>query len=407
MCKYFCFVPAVCLTLLTYGQLKLKPKCSPVNITIKVKKSTSDTMKLILSGGCEDGGERFFALVNGIYQLSTMVNRAGEGEIFTKTKGPIAIDGPSVIHFIVEPGNMTVSFSMEDNLPKNIEITGSKSEAEKERWEKKYAPVFTIEKKCRQELGELNRNHPGDTTETIKQKRARVVAELDAIRDIRASLAQDYVDNHPHSYFSAYLLFKYFHIMHPDSVAESFLRFDSTVAQSQLGKGAANEILINSNNWDFVKKYADSSFTNKWIHTRSVYDLWAKDSLGKRIDFSTFKGKYLFVDFWATWCTPCIKLGLPKLLEATANTKGLPIEYISINVDDKSEVGKWKQFVAKLNFPGINVFDGDKFLLSYFRVHAYPTYFIINPEGQIISDNSYDSEKPLSELIRGLIAKGK
>lgn len=407
MYKVLLFVIAFFANFFADGQLKLTPKCSPVNITIKVKKASSDSMKLLLPGGCENKGERLFVPVNGIYQLSTMVNRAGEGEIFTNTKGPIAIDGPSVIHFIIEPGNMTISFSIEDNLPKNIEITGSKSEAEKERWEKKYAPVFTIEKKCREELGELNRSHRGDTTETIKKRRDRLYAEFDAIRDIRASLAQDYVDKHPHSYFSAYLLFKYFHIMHPDSVTESFLRLDPGVAQSQSGIAAAEIILNFSDNWDFIKKYADSSFTNKWIHTKSIYDLWAKDSSGKRIDFSTFKGKYLFVDFWATWCTPCIKLGLPKLREAAANTKDLPIGYISVNANEKDELKEWKQFVAKLNFPGINVFDGDKFLISYFRVNAYPTYFIINPEGKIISDDAYDSEKPLSELIRDLIAKGK
>ena len=224
MYKVLFFIIAFFANYFANGQLKLTPKCSPVNITIKIKKGTSDTMKLRLSVGCEEVGERFFIPANGIYHLSTTVNRAGEGMIFTNTKGPINIDGPSVIHFIVEPGNMTVSFSMEDNLPKDIQITGSKSEAEKERWEKKYAPVFTIEEKCRQELGELNRNHRGDTTETIKKRWDMLLAQFDAIRDIRASLAQDYINNHPHSYFSAYLLFKYFHIMHPDSVAESFLR---------------------------------------------------------------------------------------------------------------------------------------------------------------------------------------
>ena len=115
----------------------------------------------------------------------------------------------------------------------------------------------------------------------------------------------------------------------------------------------------------------------------------------------------MFVDFWATWCTPCIKLGLPKLQEAADNTKDLPIGYISVNADDKDDLKEWKQFVAKLNFPGINVFDGDKFLISYFRVSAYPTFFIINPKGQIISDNAYTSNKPISELIRDLITKGK
>jgi thiol-disulfide isomerase/thioredoxin len=364
-------------------------------------------MRLFIAGGCKGSNERLFIPENGVYNYSGLVNRASEGIIFTTTKGKISVDDPTVIHFIVEPGNMTVSFSMENNLPKNIQITGSKSEAEKERWEKKYAPVFTIEKKCRQELGELNRNHRGDTTEMIKKRLEQEYAEFDAIRDIRAALAQDYVDNHPYSYFSAYLLFKYFHIMQPDSAAESFVRFDPAVAQSQLGMAAANKILLNSNNWNFIKKYADSSFVKKWINSKNFYDLSSNDTSGKHIDFSTFKGKYLFIDFWATWCGPCINIGLPMLREAVANTKDLPIEYVSINVNDKSEVNKWKQFVSKLNYPRINVFDGDQFLRSYFKVYLYPTDFIINPEGKIISRNAYNSERPLSELLRDLITKGE
>lgn len=407
MYKILLFIIALFTNFFSFGQLKLQQKCSPAKITITIKNSVADTMRLFIAGGCKDSGDRLFVPKNGVYHYSGLVNRASEGIIFTTTKGKINVDGPTVIHFIVEPGNMTVSFSMENNLPKNIEITGSKSEADKERWEKKYAPVFVIEEKCREELGMLNKNYPSDTSETIKKRRDRVYAEFDAIRDIRASLAQDYVDNHPHSYYSAYLLFKYFYIMDPDSVAESFLRFDPAVAQSQLGMAAANEIFLYSNNWDFIKKYADSSFIKKWISSKSLYDLSSNDTSGEHIDFSAFKGKYLFIDFWATWCGPCINVNLPKLREAVANTKGLPIEYVSINVNDENEVGKWKLFVSKLNYPGINVFDGDKFLQAYFKVHLYPTDFIINPEGKIISDDAYMSETPLSEIIHDLIIKGK
>lgn len=390
----------------TNGQLKLHRKCSTVNISFKVKNSTQDTMSLFIAGSCKGNGKLLFVPEKGIFKYSGLINRATEGMIFTTTKGNVDVDGPTVIHFIVEPGNMTVSFSMENNAPKNIQITGSKSEVEKESWNNKYAPVFAIEKKCRQELAILNRNHRADTTEQTKKWRDRVVTEFDAIREIKGLLAIGYINKHPDSYFSVYLLFKYFHIINADSAAQSFVHLTPNVAQSELGIQAADRILGNSNHWEMIKKYADSSFIKKWMNSKSVYDLSGRDTSGKPIDFSTFKGKYLFIDFWATWCGPCINIGLPRLREAAANTKDLPVEYVAINVNDPNEAGKWKQFVKKLDYPGINVFDGDKFLRSYFKVYLYPTYFLIDAEGNIMNNNGFMTDKPLSALIRELISGG-
>lgn len=391
------------LTSVACGQLNINPECSQVNITIQVKTDKADSMNLIVSGGCGGESKVSFIPKNGTFTYTGLINRACEGLIFTDTKNKVSLDGPSVIRFLIEPGKMSVSFSMEDNLPKKIAITGSKSEKEKETWQSQFSPVFTFENRYNEELNELNKNYPEDTTDEMLKRRQKVITKLEAIKDIKASLALEFVHKNPASYLSAYLLFMHALIMPPDSVARAYLSLDTEVAQSQIGINAGNKIMKFTGDREFIRRYTDSGFTQKWDGLKDIYDLTASDIDGKQINFSIFKGKYLFIDFWATWCGPCINIGLPKLHEAFSETSDLPINYISISIDDLSEYEKWKKFVSEFKFPGINVFDNDKFLRTYFKVLLLPTWIIVNPRGEIISRDIYGSDKPLGEFIRYLI----
>lgn len=393
------------LASVSFGQSVVHPECLPVSIAIRVDTDKADTMNLIIAGGCEGDGKFSFVPKDGIFKFNGLVNRACEGLIFTNTKGKIALDGPAVIRFLIEPGSMSISFAMKNNLPKDIIITGSASEIEKETWQRQFAPVLSFEKKCYEELHDLNKTVEGSLSDDDLKRRLKVITRLEAIKEIKAALAIDFVHKNPASFFSAYLLLMHAPIMSPDSAAWAFLSLTPEVVQSQIGINARNKILKDTDNRQFIEKHTDGVFSKKWVETKDIYDLTAQDRREKQIKFSMFKGKYLFVDFWATWCGPCIK-SLPRLHEAVSETSDLPIEYISISIDDLSDYEKWKRFADEYKFPGINVFDRDKFLRTYFKVSLLPTWIIIDPDGEIISRDAYDSDKPLAELIRHLI-KGK
>lgn len=126
-----------------------------------------------------------------------------------------------------------------------------------------------------------------------------------------------------------------------------------------------------------------------------------KDLDGKDVSLSDFKGKWVILDFWGTWCPWCIK-GFPKLKETYATLKpGLEV----IGIDCRESEDAWRKGVAKYELPWVNVYNPDNStLLADYHVQGFPTKVIINPEGKIV--NITVGENPaffdkLAELMNG------
>ena len=97
-------------------------------------------------------------------------------------------------------------------------------------------------------------------------------------------------------------------------------------------------------------------------------------SLGK------YRGKVVYLDFWASWCTPCLK-SLPLMEEMRKEFAGQGLQVLAVNVD--KDLGKAKKFVQKrdLGFPSAQ--DPDGRLPGTFEVGTMPTSFIIDRKGVI------------------------
>ena len=106
-----------------------------------------------------------------------------------------------------------------------------------------------------------------------------------------------------------------------------------------------------------------------------------KNLEGKSVSLSDFKGKWVVLDFWGSWCKWCIK-GIPEMKEAynAYHSKGL--EIIGIDCGDTPEV--WKEAVANYQLPWVNVYNPDTSNLTKdYAIQGYPTKIIINPEGYL------------------------
>lgn len=123
----------------------------------------------------------------------------------------------------------------------------------------------------------------------------------------------------------------------------------------------------------------------------------AKDINGSALSLSDYKGKYVLIDFWASWCVPCRK-GNPHLRELYAKYQPKGWEIIGVADDDRSEQA-WKNAVAKDELPWKHVRRGadmtrlqdnpNDISLKY-GIHSLPTKILISPEGVIIG--RYGSE---------------
>lgn len=106
------------------------------------------------------------------------------------------------------------------------------------------------------------------------------------------------------------------------------------------------------------------------------------DLEGKEVSLSQFKGKWVILDFWGSWCIWCIK-GFPKL-KATYEQYKDRLEVIGIDCRDSKDA--WKAAVAKYELPWVNVYkeDSNTALLESYGVQGFPTKAIVNPEGKIV-----------------------
>lgn len=120
------------------------------------------------------------------------------------------------------------------------------------------------------------------------------------------------------------------------------------------------------------------------------------DPSGKKIDINSFKGKYLLVDFWASWCGPCRK-AIPEIKElySAYNSKGFEVLSVSIDTDNSA----WRKAMTEENMPWPQVLSPDKNqTMANFMIVGIPTLFLIDREGKIVDKYTGFSAKLKTQL---------
>lgn len=126
---------------------------------------------------------------------------------------------------------------------------------------------------------------------------------------------------------------------------------------------------------------------------------------GGTTSLDDLKGKYVYVDVWATWCNPC-KREIPFLQKVEKQYHGKNIEFVSMSVDQKKDHDTWVKMVADKQLTGIQLFaDSDwssKFVTDY-RITGIPRFILIDPQGNIVDANAPRPSNPkLIELFDSL-----
>lgn len=98
---------------------------------------------------------------------------------------------------------------------------------------------------------------------------------------------------------------------------------------------------------------------------------------------SAFPGKALLIDFWATWCGPCLA-EMPHSKALHHETEDLPIEYVYLCTSSGSNKDKWQKQIADFEQPGTHIFVEQTImseLMNLFSVNGFPSYVFIDTEG--------------------------
>lgn len=131
---------------------------------------------------------------------------------------------------------------------------------------------------------------------------------------------------------------------------------------------------------------------------------------GGETSLDDLKGKYVYIDIWATWCGPC-KAEIPSLKEVEKDYHGKNIEFVSISVDngrgykektvEASKIG-WKEMIAQENLGGIQLFSDNAWksdFITGYEINSIPRFILIDPAGNVVNA---DAPRPSSPKLRTL-----
>lgn len=131
-------------------------------------------------------------------------------------------------------------------------------------------------------------------------------------------------------------------------------------------------------------------------------DFVQKGADGRDIALHDLKGKYVLIDFWASWCGPC-RLENPNLVKTWRKFKDKNIVILGVSLDEKED--KWKEAIEKDRLNWLQVSDlkgwGNTVALQY-AVSSIPANFLVDPDGMIIARNlrGQELERKLYELFK-------
>ena len=120
------------------------------------------------------------------------------------------------------------------------------------------------------------------------------------------------------------------------------------------------------------------------------------DSIQK---FSSFKGKYVFLDIWASWCFPCIK-EYPFMAELEKKFENKNIVFVGLSCDDIK--WRWQGAMGGYHIGGIQYLLKDKAFMKSLRVDRIPRYILLDPEGKIVE---WEMSRPSDPKTEGILSK--
>ena len=136
-------------------------------------------------------------------------------------------------------------------------------------------------------------------------------------------------------------------------------------------------------------------------------DFTLDDLNGQPVSLNQFKGKAIFIDFWASWCGPCIG-DLPYIQKIKAEMAEQPVVFLNISLDDDKEA--WREAVAKHEIKGVHLRAagwGAEVAKAY-SIRSLPSYYVVDAQGRIAERLRavHDTQEIVAKIAESIKAVG-
>ncbi len=168
-----------------------------------------------------------------------------------------------------------------------------------------------------------------------------------------------------------------------------------------------NELLALSTNPYFKKELAGQYEKMSALKAGSPSPAFTYENhTGGTTSLESLKGKYVYIDVWATWCGPCIR-EIPALQQIEQQYHGKNIAFVSISIDARKDYEKWKKMVSDKQMGGIQLIadnDWNSQFVKDYGIMGIPRFILLDPDGKIVNA---DAPRPSDPALQTLLSNIK
>jgi peroxiredoxin len=285
--------------------------------------------------------------------------------------------------FFIENSNISI---VGKDTVRDAVITGSKSDRENREREELIKPVTAKIIRLQDEFGKKTAD--GAFVKSLEERK-KAGDSLQKLVAMNKQINLKFAETHLNSFMGLYTFNMYVLDNKFDPAKEEplFNRFSAGLKASPLGKRTMEKLAIGKRRQTGAK----------------ATDFTQNDLNGNPFTLSSLRGKYVLVDFWASWCGPC-RAENPNVVKAYNELKGKHFEIVGVSLDYPGSKAAWAEAVKKDGLPWIQVSDlkGWKNEVAVmYGINSVPQNLLIDPQGMVIAKNLRG--EALTEKLKELI----